>query len=404
MKTVMHNTNYELTPGSELKDRISRFQTLLVNKGVDGALISQNADLFYFSGTVQRSFLFIPSDGDPLLMIQKNYDRARRESPLGAVSPLEGPSAIPHLLGERGHMEVSRLGVEGDVIPTNLYLRIGGLFPHAELVDVSSEIRKTRMIKSPFEIKQIKRAAQICIDTMAQARELIQEGMTELDLESALISFGRKRSHHGFIRTRGWNQEMHYGHVLSGESGLVSSFLDSPTGGWGPSPAVAQGAGFNLILRDTPISIDLCFGVNGYIADHARTFVIGTLPRNLTEDYKRLMEATGVFTEMAKPGVRCSKLCEAILKKVTAGGLEAHFMGYGNEKTSFIGHGLGLEVDELPILSAHSPHTLEEGMVFTLEPRLKYPGIGVIGFEDDYVVTGDGLERITTTEDGIIAV
>ncbi len=79
-------------------------------------------------------------------------------------------------------------------------------------------------------------------------------------------------------------------------------------------------------------------------------------------------------------------------------------MGYGNEKTSFIGHGLGLEVDELPVLSPRSSHTLEEGMVFTLEPRLKYPGIGVIGFEDDYVVTASGVERITTTEDGIIAV
>jgi Xaa-Pro aminopeptidase len=395
---------YELTPQSELENRTRRFQSFLTEKNVDGALICQNADLFYFSGTVQRSFLFIPCDGDPLLMTQKNYDRARRESPLGAVCPLEGTSAIPDLLGEHRHMRVSRLGVERDVIPANLYLRMGSLFPHAELVDVSSEIRKTRMIKSAFEIGQIKKAAQICTDTMAQPRELIQEGMTELDLESALISFGRKTSHHGFIRIRGWNQEIHYGHVLSGESGVMSSFLESPTGGWGPSPAVAQGAGFNVILRDTPISIDLCFGVNGYIADHARTFVIGNLPRNLTEDYKRLMEATGAFTEMAKPGVRCSKLYETIFKKVRVGGLEAHFMGYGKEKTSFMGHGLGLEVDELPILSAHSPHTLEVGMVFTLEPRLKYPGIGVIGFEDDYVVTGDGLERITTTEEGIITV
>ncbi len=115
------------------------------------------------------------------------------------------------------------------------------------------------------------------------------------------------------------------------------------------------------------------------------------------------MEVKRVFAERAKPGVGCSDLYEWVLEKVRLEGLETHFMDYGNEKTPFIGHGLGLEVDELPILSAHSPHTLEEGMVFTLEPRLKYPGIGVIGFEDDYVVTSSGLERVTTTEEGIIA-
>ncbi len=400
---AMRIREYELTPETELKDRIRRFQCFLQEKNVEGALICQNADLFYFSGTVQRSFLFLPCQGDPLLMTQKVYERARRESKLKAVCPLERVSAIPGLLVDHGYPPVRSLGLELDVIPANLYLKMGEIFPQAKLVDLSFEIRQTRMIKSPFEIEQIKRAAAICSDTMGKARDLLQEGMTEIELESKLVSLGRRDSHHGFIRMRGWNQEMYYGHVLSGERGSVPSFLESPTGGLGPSPAVAQGAGFFPIPRDVPISVDLCFGVNGYIADHTRTFVIGHLPPRLTGDYQKLMEVKRVFAERAKPGVGCSDLYEWVLEKVRLEGLETHFMDYGNEKTPFIGHGLGLEVDELPILSAHSPHTLEEGMVFTLEPRLKYPGIGVIGFEDDYVVTSSGLERVTTTEEGIIA-
>ncbi|NIO03783.1 MAG: M24 family metallopeptidase [Proteobacteria bacterium] len=400
----METTKYELTPEGELRNRLHRFQFRLLDKKAEGALICQNADLFYFSGTIQRSFLFVPAQNDPILMTQKDYDRARRESKLKTVLPLKAVSDIPSLLRDNGCSEITRLGLELDVIPANLYVRLRELFPQAEWVDVSSEIRETRMIKSPFEIQQMKRAAAICAETMANAQRVIREGMTEIELESKLIALGRKRSHHGFMRMRGWNQEMHYGHVLSGESGIVSSFLESPTGGTGPSPATGQGASFARIKRDTPISIDLCFGVNGYIADHARTFVIGNLPRPLTDDYQKLLEVKHVFAEMAKPGVGSSDLYKAVLEKVRLEHLEDHFMGYGNEKTSFIGHGLGLEVDELPVLSPRSSHTLEEGMVFTLEPRLKYPGIGVIGFEDDYVVTASGVERITTTEDGIIAV
>ncbi len=400
----MNSPNYELTPEVELKDRIRRFQPLLQEKKVEGALICQNADLFYFSGTVQRSFLFVPCQGDPLLMTQKAYDRARRESRLRTVVSLNSVTALPDRLRDHGHRQIGRLGLELDVIPANLYLRIKEMLPQTELVDVSPEIRKTRMIKSSFEIAQIKRAAAICTETMANASKLIQEAMTEIELESKLISLGRKKSHHGFIRMRGWNQEMYYGHVLAGERGIVPSFLESPTGGMGPSPAVAQGAGFDLIARDVPISIDLCFGVNGYITDHTRTFVIGKLPDRLTEDYQTLMDVKRSFTERARPGVRCSELYETVLEKVRNGGLEERFMGFGKEKVPFIGHGIGLEVDELPILSPQSPHSLEEGMAFTLEPRLKYPGIGIIGFEDDYVVRANGLERVTTTEEGIITV
>lgn len=400
----MGDIEYKLTPESELRNRTRRFQSLLQKRQLDGALICQNADLFYFSGTLQRSFLFVPCQGDPVLMTQKSYERAREESKLEYVLPLTRFSAVPSLLNDHGHDQIARLGLELDVLPANLYLRINTLFPEADLVDVSSEIRRTRMIKSPFEIEQTKRAAAICTETMEKARKLIREGMTEIELESTLIYFGRKQSHHGFIRMRGWNQEMYYGHVLCGKSGTVSSFLESPTGGLGPSPAVGQGAGFAPIKRNVPISIDLCFGVNGYIADHTRTFVIGNLPRHLTDHYQRLLEVKRTFTEMAGPGAPCSDLYNSVLEKVKLEGLAPHFMGHGDEKTPFIGHGLGLEVDELPILSPHSPDTLEEGMVFTLEPRLKYPGIGVIGFEDDYVVTSRGLESITKTEEGIISV
>ena len=363
-KKLMETATYELTPESELKDRIRRFQHLLQEKNVEGALICQNADLFYFSGTVQRSFLFVPCQGDPVLMTQKTFDRAQSESRLKAVLPLEKVSAIPGLLRDHGDGQIDRLGLELDVIPANLYLKMKSVFPQAELVDVSPQIREARMIKSSFEIEQIKRAAVICTETLEKARELIHEGMTEIDLESKLISLGRKKSHHGFIRMRGWNQEMYYGHVLSGERGAASSFLESPTGGMGPSPAVSQGATFCPIARDVPISVDLCFGVNGYIADHTRTFVIGNLPNRLTDDYQRLMEVKRVFMETARPGVACSELYEAVLERVGIEGLEKHFMGHGKEKVPFIGHGLGLEVDELPILSAHSPHTLEKGTVF----------------------------------------
>ncbi|MEJ2100979.1 MAG: aminopeptidase P family N-terminal domain-containing protein [Desulfobacterales bacterium] len=250
----------ETVPKAEIEQRIRRFQAALAAIDLEGAFILQNADIFYFTGTIQSSVLFVPSQGEPILMVQKNLQRARHESSLNEILPIKSKSQIPGVLMDFKFDKLTRAGLEMDVLPTNLYLWFKKAFSDWRWLDISDCIRKLRMIKSAYEVKQIKKAAAILHIGFTQIKKIIHAGMTELEIDGHLAMIARKQGHMGTMRMRGWNQEMTYAHVLSGDNGSVVSLLNSPHGGSGNTPAMAQGAGFrkikkNLCDRQTPRSL-----------------------------------------------------------------------------------------------------------------------------------------------------
>jgi Xaa-Pro dipeptidase len=392
----------ETVPVQENECRITNFQMCLQEMGLGGAFILQNADLFYFSGTIQSSVLFIPREGKPVLMVQKGFERARQESPLKHVVPVTGRTQIKKVLKDSGFLDLKKVGLEMDILPVNLYSRYQQTFPEYEWSDVSGAILRLRMIKTPYEVEQIRSAAGILHKGYMGIREIIREGMTELEIDGHLALIARREGHMGILRMRGWNQEMTYAHVLSGESGATISFLDSPHGGKGNTPAMAQGASFRRIGRNEPIGIDYGIGFNGYVADQFRTLVIGELPDELMRAHNFSVEIHSLFVKEAKPGVSCSDLYRLALKKAEKTGFGQYFNGYGEGRVRFVGHGLGLEIDEYPILAPRFSQRLEPGMVIALEPMFVFPGKGIVGLEDDYVVTATGVERLTLTEQTVI--
>ena len=392
----------ETVPKQEIECRIRNFQLSLQETGLDGAFILQNTDLFYFSGTIQFSVLFLPRQGEPVLMVRKGLQRVRQESPLKHVFPVAGRGQIKKVLRDFGFLDSKKIGLEMDVLPINLYFRYQQAFPEFDWLDVSGMIQRLRMIKTSYEIEQIRSAARILHKGYLNIKEIIREGMTELEIDGHLALFARREGHMGILRMRGWNQEMTYAHVLSGESGAAISFLDSPHGGKGNTPAMAQGASFRRIGKNEPIGIDYGVGINGYLADQFRTFVIGDLPVELMRAHDCSLEVHDLFVKDAKPGVSCSELYRLALKKAEKAGFGEHFMGYGEGKVRFIGHGLGLEIDEYPIIAPRFNQRLEPGMVIALEPKFVFPGKGVVGLEDDYLVTATGVERLTLTDQTVI--
>jgi len=394
----------ETAPVRENECRISNFQMCLQEMGLNGAFILQNADLFYFSGTIQSSVLFIPQEGEAVLMVQKGFERARQESPLKHVIPVIGRAQIKKVLKDCGFLDLKKIGLEMDILPVNLYSRYQQTFPEHEWLDVSGAILRLRMIKSPYEVEQIRSAARILHKGYMGIREIIREGMTELEIDGHLALIARREGHMGILRMRGWNQEMTYAHVLSGESGATISFLDSPHGGKGNTPAMAQGASFRRIGKNEPIGIDYGIGVNGYVADQFRTFVIGDLPDELMKAHDFSVEIHSLFVKEAKPGVSCSDLYRLASKKAEETGFGQYFNGYGEGKVRFVGHGLGLEIDEYPILAPRFNQRLEPGMVIALEPMFVFPGKGIVGLEDDYVVTATGVERLTLTDQTVMKI
>lgn len=394
----------QTVPKTEIDQRIRRFQSEMAAIDLQGSFILQNADIFYFTGTIQSSVLFVPAQAEPILMVQKNLQRARQESPLNEIIPIKNRNQIPRVLVDFKFERLTRAGLEMDVLPANLYLWFQKAISGCRWVDVSESIRRLRMIKSVYEIKQIKKATAILDIGFEEIKRIIHPGMTELEIDGHLAMIARREGHMGTMRMRGWNQEMTYAHVLSGDNGSVVSLLNSPHGGSGNTPAMAQGAGFRRIKKNEPIGIDFGVAVNGYIGDMFRTYVIGNLPDPLKRAYDCAQKILALLSEKAQPGIPCAELYEAAVERAAKEGLREFFMGHGEGQVKFIGHGIGLEIDDYPIISPHFNTVLEKGMVLALEPKFVFPKKGLVGLEDDYLVTSNGTKRLTQTNQTLIQI
>jgi Xaa-Pro dipeptidase len=392
------------TPKSEIDHRIQQLQEVLRREGIDGALILQNTDLFYFSGTIQQSHLYIPAQGHPLLMVRKSFKRARAESPLSIIVPFTSPREIMAMLQEHGLQPPTVIGMELDVLPTNNYLSYRRLFPDIDIRDISMSIRMIRSVKSDYELGLIRQAAAFSDQVAEMVPGLIRTGITEIELAGLIEAQARRLGHQGIIRMRLWGAEMFYGHLMAGPAAAIPSFLASPTGGAAVNAAVAQGPSFREIRPHEPILVDYVFAWKGYISDHTRIFVIGRPPQALVEAHAHMLDLQERIKVMATPGTSAGDLYAAAVEIANQKGVGDHFMGVGKNRIRFIGHGVGLEVDEFPFLASGQKLPLQEGMVIALEPKLIYPGVGVVGIENIHLVTPAGLETLTHAEQKIVSV
>lgn len=351
---------------------------------MDGAVISQNADLFYFSGTAQDAYLLVPSKGQANLFVKKSFERAKEESNLQKIMQIKSLKELSKSLIDRG---IGTLGLELDVLPAKSYLYWRKLMEGVELVDVSTEILLQRMVKSDYEVEMVRDAAQLMDEVHQKIPEILTPGMTEIDFASQVEALARKRGHEGFTRFRGFNQELYFGHILSGESGGVPTYLDSPTGGSGLSPAFPQNAGRKEIEPHNPISVDYVGVVGGYISDQTRMYSIGELKDGeLLEAFELALDIQEKLMKRAKPGRVAGEIFEIALRMADEAGYTDNFMGHGETRSQFVGHGVGLEVNELPIMGKGSGTTLEEGMIISFEPKFVFPDRGVVGIENTFMV------------------
>lgn len=389
-------------PKQEINNRVAQLQKLLFEQDICGALILQKSDFFYFSGTCQQGWLYIPAQGKPLLMIFKDYDRAKAESPIESVISIISPKEIPDLLKNMGYQPPVNLGMELDVLPTNLYFQYKGIFKGAEIRDISIGIRFIRAIKSPYEIELMSAAAAMSDRVAARVPEILQAGKTELEFAGEIEAFARSLGHQGITKMRLWGSEIFYGHIMSGASAAVPSYMASPTGGYGPGVATSQGAGFTKIGKNEPVLVDYVFALNGYLSDHARIFSIGSLSDEFLKAHEAMLEVQAVAIDAGKPGFSTGELYDLMVQKAKSTGYEECFMGNGDRKIRFTGHGIGLELDEFPFIAKGQTLELQEGMTLALEPKAIMSGKGVVGIENTFVVTDRGLKSLAHYPQNII--
>jgi Xaa-Pro aminopeptidase len=394
-------------PRSEIEMRVRALQerARAADPPLDALLVVQNADLYYLAGTVQTAHLLLPATGEPRLLVRKVLERARRDSPLGDIRPLGSLKELPAQLREVCGAPPWRLGMELDVLTVNLHRAYARIFGEdAEILDASPAILGARAVKSDWEVSRLREAAEIHRGLFLELGEILRGGFegSSYELQSLLEYRARLLGHCGIIRMRGLNVETALGLVVSGRDGVVPSYSMFPIGGEGPHPWVAQGGGSRPLQRDTPIIVDFLASREGYHADCTRMAVMGRFPDGAAELLAGLRRLLRFCEESARPGAVPAEIYAAVRERAAAAGLAAGFMGPAGYQVRFIGHGVGLEVNETPVLAPRFDEPLVPGNTLAIEPKFTHPEWGVIGLENTYVVRGDGVENLTPFAEEVI--
>jgi Xaa-Pro dipeptidase len=392
--------NQRVVMKKETEERIRRFQQVLGRHGVDGALIVQRTDLYYLSGTDQDAHLWVPASGPPLLMVRKSFARAEQDAVTERIVPFTSLSQLPAYIKEQSGGLPGKMGLELDVLPVKFYLSYQRQFPKTEMTDISELIRQVRMIKSPYEIECMVRAAKMADRMLTKIPEFLTEARRDIDLTLMVEAFYRSQGHPGIIPVRGFNRDPSYGQIMSGRGAAVPSNSAGPHGGEGLGPFFSRGGSLRKISKRSPILVDYAANVEGYIADQTRIFSIGPLKRKLHQAHDVALKVQEAIVQEAKPDVPAGDLYDLAVRVAEASGNAEGFMGHP-DPVPFVGHGVGLELNELPLIGRGVDTVLAPGMTFTLEPKFVIPGEGIVGIENTFLVTERGLKRLNRFPDDI---
>ncbi len=391
------------TPSSEIEHRHGNLMPHLDKADIDLTIVVTNPNLYYLTGSIQEGMLVLsPQCPGPVYMVKRVVDRAHYESPMDDVRPAVSPRKLAETLGIT---RVKRLGLELDTVPHAWVERLkASLGEGVELFDVSATLRAVRSAKSAWEVARIQEASDQIDHAMERTRLVLTEGMTELELAAELERELRRQGMEGLVRMHRFGSEMHMGGVLSGLSATMPTWHQAVMGGAGLSPSLPHGASLRKIKRGEPIAVDLCGISRGYISDETRTFVIGRLPDKAAEVQAATQEILRAMEAELRPGAHNEAVWMAAEAMAEEEGVAEGFMGVGETKMRFIGHGVGLELDELPVLADGMPGQVLEGAVVAVEPKVVLPGFGVLWEENTYHVTSAGLKQLTLAPPGPIEV
>ena len=382
-------------PELEIAHRTIRIQELMQARDIEGLFVVQRVDLFYFSGTAQNGFLYVPAEGDPLLCIKKYMPRAKKETPLKNLVEIDSIKEVPGLIADLYGRMPKVMGFELDVVPVTEFNFYRRLFPDQKCVDGSPFILKTRSIKSPWEIDRMAKTADLSLETFEYMKRAIRPGLSEIEFAGMIETFSRKMGHGAGLRVRDYQTEGYPWHILSGKSGGMVGLLDSPASGEGTSTAFPCGAGRKRLEKDEPIMIDFGTVLDGYHMDETRMFVMGTVPDRVLDACRAAIEIHNNVLEKVKPGVTPNEIFQYAETLAKSLGYAETYLGPPGYKVAFVGHGIGLELIEPPYIAKNRDEPLEPGMTVALEPKIVFQDEFIAGIESVFRVTESGSQLIT---------
>lgn len=395
--------NYN-TPASELAGRMKSFCKIMDLQQSDWkmCMIFSKINLFYFTGTFSEGMLIIERDKDPVFWVRRSYERALTESEFRNIRPMNSyrEAAVDYpAVPQEVYLEV-------EFVPLAMLKRVQKYFPFETYNSLDLQIAMTRSVKSAWELNYMEQAGEIHRRILEEKiPSILQEGMSETDLAAELYEMMVKDGHHATARFGMHDTEIVVAQLGFGDSSLMPTNFDGPGGNRGLYAAVPSlGNREKFLKKGDLVFIDMALGVNGYHSDKTMTYMFGSsLPEEVQEIQRQCVDVQDKVAEMLKPGNIPETVYETIMDSLSPEFLQ-NFMGFGKRRVKFLAHGIGLTVDEMPVIAKGFKMPLQENMVFAIEPKKGIDGVGMVGIENTFVVTPTGGRSITGNHPGLISV
>lgn len=380
----------------ELKNRKDKLQQSLISSQSDACIISSPVNLYYLCDFIFDGFLYFRPDAEPILFVKRPGDLQAEN-----VVPIRKPEQIPEYMKENNIPLPKKLSAENDVLSYSMASRLKAAFDLSELINVSAEMRRIRSLKSEYEISVIKESAEIHASVYRRIPDIYKKGMSDIEFQIELEHLMRKSGSMGIFRTFGENMDIFMGSILAGENAHAASPFDFALGGNGSSPLLPIGADGTKLTPGTTLMVDMAGNYRPVMDDMTRSFAIDFAPELAQTAHQVSIDILDAISRTAKAGTAAADLYFLAENMAQDAGLEAFFMGT-NQQAKFVGHGVGLEINEPPVLAPRSREILQSGMAIAIEPKFVLPEIGPVGIENTYIVRNDGLEKITICDESLI--
>ncbi|MCL1916152.1 MAG: Xaa-Pro peptidase family protein [Desulfovibrionaceae bacterium] len=390
-------TGAEIIPEEELAVRRARCLALLRKHcpQAGGLMIFSKVNIYYFTGTFAPGLFWLPLEGVPALAVRKALERAELESPSTRAFAYKNYGQIPDLLAGQGSPLPPVFAVEQEGLSWSLGLNFSRNFKNYELLPADMVIKQTRAVKTPWEAGKLRLAGRRHYQGMCEIfPQRVRVGMDGAGLSRLLWDIMLELGHSGHIRMSAHGEESFLGHVAVGENSAYPSYYNGPLGFKGAHPAAGyMGYAGEVWTRDSFLATDVGFVLEGYNSDKSVFYFAGP-PSSIPAPARRVQDAClEIQREIAarlKPGTIPQDLYRLGLDLAARHDLGEGFLGMGGNKVPFIGHGLGLQLDEWPALAERFTEPLQENMFLAVEPKVVVPGLGMLGVENSFLVTPDG--------------
>jgi len=402
-------------PADQLASRLTKLRELCTQAAPDweAALVTRKANTYYLTGTLAGGALWLPREGDAIFFVREGLGRTLHESNFPRIEPMRSYRDIRENVPASFFQPTSgTFLVEKDNLPVSLY---ESLDKHLTLSlsfgsvgSLSPILHTARSVKSAYEIELLEQAGRIHREVLIQAApSLLVEGISEAELATELYAKTLSLGSDGAFRTNLTDQYAIFGYVNFGESSLVPTNFPTPDGTVGISPAnLFFGSRERKLRKNDVVFLDCVCSYQGYLSDKSRVYYFGddpsyavaSAPAEVATANQICADMLERMSQQLRPGVRACDIYNDIYENVVpklSPKQASHFQGPPGQLVSFLGHGTGLCIDELPTIAARDETVLQENMVIALEPKMSIPGVGMVGVEETFVVTEQGGRQIT---------